>query len=101
VPVLRIRQGLTNLALRKRAVHVQAAVARLASSAGLMRTFRYLGAISAAAATSGFLGKGATTAGLHHATAFLVVVAAVFLLITLLDRSRARAGRAAKAVRPG
>jgi predicted MFS family arabinose efflux permease len=87
--VFGIPQGLNNLALQN-AVYHQADAPRLASSAGLMRTFMYLGAISAAAATSGFLGHGATTGGLHHLTVFLMGAAALFLLITLPDRSLSR-----------
>lgn len=90
--VLGVPQGLVNLA-NQNAVYHQADPERIGASAGLLRTFFYLGAIVASAASGGFLGNGADTAGLHHLAAFLVGVAAVFVVVTLADRSLARVGR--------
>ncbi|BCJ35130.1 MFS transporter [Actinocatenispora thailandica] len=84
-----VPQGLNNLA-NQNAVYHQADPAQIGASAGLLRTFSYLGAIVASAANAGFLAHGADTAGLHHLAAFLVCVAALFLLVTLADRSLRR-----------
>jgi MFS family permease len=81
-----IPQGLTNLAVQN-AVYRQADPRRTASSAGLLRTFLYLGAI--AAGTSGGLAyaHGVTTPGLHVLALVMLAAAGAFALITLLDRS--------------
>lgn len=84
-----IPQGLNNLAVQN-AVYRQADPERTASSAGLMRTFFYLGAI-AAGTTGGFaFAHGATTPGLHVLAVMMLVASGVFLLVTMLDRSLAR-----------
>lgn len=84
--VLGIPQGLNNLA-NQNALYFQAEPERIAASAGLSRTFGYLGAIAASAATGAFFGATADTPGLHHLATFLVGVAALFLALTLADRS--------------
>lgn len=81
-----IPQGLNNLA-NQNAVYHQADPARVGSSAGLLRTFFYLGAIIASAANGVFLSHGADTTGLHHLALFMLAAAVLFLIITLLDRS--------------
>lgn len=81
-----IPQGLNNLA-NQNAVYYQADPARMGSSAGLLRTFFYLGAIIASAANGVFLSRGADTTGLHHLALFMLAAAVLFLVITLLDRS--------------
>ena len=81
-----IPQGLNNLA-NQNALYYQADPDRVGSSAGLLRTFFYLGAIIASAAIGVFLGHGANTGGLHHLALFMLVIAALLLLTTLLDRS--------------
>lgn len=85
-----VPQGLNNLAIQN-AVYRQADPTRTASSAGLMRTFFYLGAI-AAGTTGGFAfaSGGATTAGLHVLAVVMLVAAGLFLLVTVLDRSLGR-----------
>jgi predicted MFS family arabinose efflux permease len=84
-----VPQGLNNLAVQN-AVYRQADPERTASSAGLMRTFFYLGAI-VAGTTGGFaFTGGATTAGLHVLALVMLGAAAVFLLVTVFDRSLAR-----------
>ena len=70
----------------------QADPTRTGSSAGLYRTFFYLGAISAAAANGAFLADRADTPGLHHLALFLGPCAVVFLAVTLADRSLRRIG---------
>ena len=87
--VLGVPQGLNNLAVQN-AVYYQADPARIGASAGLLRTFLYLGAIGASAATGGLFGRSADTSGLHHLAVFMVAVSAVGLAITVLDRSLSR-----------
>ena len=82
--VIGLPQGLNGLA-NQNALYHQADPARMGSSAGLLRTFAYLGAIVASAANGAYLGAG--TAGLHDLAVFLIAVAAVFVAVTLVDRS--------------
>jgi MFS family permease len=89
--VLGIPQGLNNLA-NQNALYHQADPARVASSAGLLRTFFYLGAIVASAANGAFLRHRADTGGLHHLAVFLLVVAGLFVTVAVLDRSLRRVG---------
>ncbi|MCP2259284.1 putative arabinose efflux permease, MFS family [Streptoalloteichus tenebrarius] len=91
--VIGVPQGLNGLA-NQNALYAQADPARMGSSAGLLRTFMYLGAIIASAATAAVFPHGATTLGLHHLSWFLLVVAALFLVTTLADRSLRRIGPA-------
>ena len=91
--VMGVPQGLVNLA-NQNAVYHQADPERIGASAGLQRTFFYLGAIVASAATGGFLGDRADTPGLHHLAELLLGVAVAFLVVTLADRSLARVGTA-------
>jgi MFS family permease len=92
--ILGIPQGLNNLAIQN-ALYFQAAPERIASSAGLLRTFMYLGAIVSSVIYGNVYGERATTAGLHDLGWVVVGIAAVFLLITVLDRSLTRIGREA------
>lgn len=92
VLVLGVPQGLLNLA-NQNAVYVQSDPGRVASSAGLLRTFFYLGAILASASNGLFLGSSADTAGVHQIAVFAGVVAALMLVVTLLDRSLGSVGR--------
>jgi MFS family permease len=84
--VMGVPQGLTGLALQN-SVYQQADPERLGSSAGLMRTFMYLGAIVSAAANGAFLHDRADTSGLHHLAWFMLAVSALLLAATLVDRS--------------
>ncbi|MGW3570017.1 MFS transporter [Streptomyces sp. NPDC000941] len=86
-----VPQGLNNLALQN-AVYHQADPERIGSSAGLMRTFFYLGAIVASSAYGAFYGARADTGGLHGLTWLMLAVAAVFLVVTAVDRSLGRIG---------
>ncbi|MYW93815.1 MFS transporter [Amycolatopsis rubida] len=84
-----VPQGLTNLA-NQNALYFQADPARTGAYAGLLRTFVYLGAIVASSANGAFLTHGADTPGLRKLAVFMIVVAALFLLATLLDRQLRR-----------
>ncbi len=89
--VLGVPQGLNSLALQN-AVYYQADAERMGSSAGLLRTFGYLGAIIASAANGAFFGQRADTGGLHHLAAFILAVSVLFLAMTVVDRSLRRVG---------
>ena len=90
--ILGIPQGLNNLAIQN-ALYFQADPERIASSAGLMRTFLYLGAIVSSVVYGNVYGARATTSGLHVLGWVIVGIAAVFLIITVFDRSLALVGR--------
>lgn len=92
VLVLGLPQGLLSLA-NQNAVFHQADDGRTASSAGLLRTFSYLGAIVAGTANGVLLGPSAGTAGLHALAVFSGVVALLMTALTLLDRPLRRVGR--------
>lgn len=92
IAIVGIPQGLNSLA-NQNALYHQADPARMGSSAGLLRTFSYLGAIVASAATGIFFGPTASTDGLRHLATFLLVVSGCFLALCVLDRSLARVGR--------
>lgn len=93
VIVLGIPQGLNGLALQN-AVYHQADAERIGSSAGLLRTFGYLGAIVASAANGAFFGRHVDTQGLHHLAWFMLAVSILFLALTVADRSLRRIGAA-------
>ena len=84
-----IPQGLNTLALQN-AVYRQSDPARLASSAGLMRTFFYLGAIAASTTGGVVFAQGATTAGVHELALVMLAAAVLFLAVTVADRSLRR-----------
>ncbi len=90
--VLGLPQGLLNLA-NQNALYVQADRARLGASAGLLRTFFYLGAILASSSSGMFFGRRATTAGLHELAIFMLLSAGVCLVLTIADRSLAGVSR--------
>jgi MFS family permease len=87
--VFGIPQGLNSLALQN-AVYRQANPEDIGASAGLLRTFGYLGAIISSAAQGAFYGKSADTGGMHHLALLLIGVGVAFLLITVFDRSLSR-----------
>ncbi|MBO1332213.1 MFS transporter [Streptomyces sp. VRA16 Mangrove soil] len=87
-----IPQGLIGLA-NQNALYAQADPARMGSSSGLLRTFTYLGALLASAANAAFFRDGATSAGLHGMAWLLIGVAALFLVMSVVDRSLGRVGR--------
>jgi hypothetical protein len=90
--VVGVPQGLNGLA-NQNAVYHQADPERMGSSAGLLRTFTYLGAMVASCANALFFGHAVDTGGLHDLALFLIPCSVLFLLVTLLDRSLARVGR--------
>ncbi len=90
--ILGIPQGLNNLAIQN-SLYFQADPERIASSAGLLRTFFYLGAILSSVIYGNVYGARATTPGLHVLGWIVIGISAVFFLITVLDRSLARVGR--------
>jgi MFS family permease len=89
--VVGVPQGLSGLA-NQNAVYHQADPDRMGSSAGLLRTFTYLGAIVASAADGAFLGDRADTPGVHQLALFMIVVAGLALVVTVVDRSLSRVG---------
>jgi len=90
--VVGIPQGLIGLA-NQTALYAQADPARMGSSAGLLRTFMYCGALLASAANAQFFRGGATSTGLHGLAWLLLAVASIFLLACAADRSLSRVGR--------
>jgi len=89
--VVGIPQGLVGLA-NQNALYHQADPARMGSSAGLLRTFMYLGAMVASAANGAFLSDGADTGGLRRLAVFMLVTAALFLVVTVPDRALRQSG---------
>ncbi|MGW4119261.1 MFS transporter [Nocardia sp. NPDC004711] len=81
-----IPQGLNNLA-NQNALYHQAEPERIGSSAGLMRTFSYFGAIGSAAVSGAFLTPGSGIAGLHNLAGFMLAAAALCLVLAVIDRS--------------
>jgi hypothetical protein len=88
--LLALPQGLISLA-NQNALYRQAQPERMGASAGLLRTFMYLGAMTASSATGLFFGQRATTHGLHNLALFALAASAIVLAVTLLDRSLRRA----------
>ncbi|MGV9252725.1 MFS transporter [Streptomyces sp. NPDC003697] len=84
--VMGVPQGLIGLA-NQNALYRQADPARIASAAGLLRTFMYLGALAASAATAAFFPHRADTSGLHDLALFMLAGSALLLASTLPDRS--------------
>ncbi|MEW2513249.1 MFS transporter [Streptomyces sp. NPDC046870] len=89
--LLGVPQGLIGLAAQT-ALYRQAEPERIASAAGLLRTFMYLGALGASAATAAFYPHRADTAGLHGLALFMLAGSALLLATTLPDRSLGRPG---------
>ncbi|MFJ8148709.1 MFS transporter [Streptomyces sp. NPDC096048] len=81
-----VPHGLIGLA-NQNALYAQADPARMGSSAGLLRTFMYIGALFASAANAVFFSNGATSSGMHDLAWLLIGVAALFLLVCIADRS--------------
>ncbi|AOR30272.1 MFS transporter [Streptomyces fodineus] len=87
--LLGIPQGLIGLAAQN-ALYRQADPERIASAAGLLRTFMYLGALGSSAATAAFYPHRADTAGLHGLALFMLAGSALLLATTVPDRSLGR-----------
>ncbi|WP_053639638.1 MFS transporter [Streptomyces sp. NRRL F-4707] len=88
--VFGVPQGLNNLALQN-SVYFQADPGRTASSAGLLRTFAYIGSMVASSATAASFGQRADTGGLHRLAWVMLAAAVLGLLLTLFDRTLGRA----------
>jgi MFS family permease len=84
--VMGVPQGLIGLATQN-ALYRQSAPERIASAAGLLRTFMYLGALGASAANAAFFAHGADSTGLHHLALFMAAGSVLLVLVTLPDRS--------------
>ena len=89
VLLLGIPQGLLNLA-NQNAVYFQAAPESIGASAGLLRTFMYLGALISSAANGLFLKPSAMTMGIHQIALFTGAISLLLIVITLFDRSLGR-----------
>ncbi|WP_414121611.1 MFS transporter [Corynebacterium nuruki] len=90
--ILGIPQGLNNLAIQN-SLYFQADPDRIASSAGLLRTFMYLGAIVSSVIYGNVYGDEAATGGLHILGWVVVGISVVFLSVTASDRSLRAIGR--------
>ncbi|MFB6750027.1 MFS transporter [Streptomyces sp. NPDC056353] len=88
--VFGVPQGLNNLALQN-SVYFQADPERTASSAGLLRTFAYIGSMVASSATAASFGQRADTGGLHRLAWVMLGAGVLYLLLTLFDRTLGRA----------
>lgn len=97
--IMGIPQGLAGLA-NQNAVYYQADTARIASSAGLLRTFSYLGAIVSASLTGTFYASGANTAGLHDLAIVLAAASIGSLVLALVDGSIVGIGRKTTRTQP-
>ncbi|MEY9863159.1 MFS family permease [Catenulispora sp. GAS73] len=71
----------------------EAPAATVGTASGLLRTFGYLGSIASAAITGVAFHTRVSDPGLHHVAWILVLIAAVVLVMTVLDRHLARADR--------
>ncbi|WP_326948443.1 MFS transporter [Amycolatopsis sp. NBC_01307] len=83
--VFGIPQGAVSLALQNSVYH-QADPERTGSSAGLLRTFAYVGSMVASATTAVAFGPHASTAGMHTLAWVMLGAGVLFLLITVADR---------------
>jgi MFS family permease len=84
-----VPQGLNALG-NQNAMYHQADPARVGASAGLLRTFSYLGAMLAGAAGGALFGHGADSAGLHELAWLMLGSAVLFLTATVFDPSLRR-----------
>ncbi|MFE4174160.1 MFS transporter [Streptomyces sp. NPDC056909] len=84
-----VPQGLNNLALQN-SVYFQADPERTASSAGLLRTFAYIGSMVASSTAAASFGQRADTGGLHHLVWIMLGAGVLYLLLTVFDRALGR-----------
>jgi predicted MFS family arabinose efflux permease len=77
------------------ALYVQAAPERVATSAGLLRTFHYFGAIGASVVTGITFHHAVSDSGLHLIAWIVASLGVIVVVITLLDRSLSRPAAAA------
>lgn len=88
-----VNNGLTSLA-NQNAVYYQAEPERIAASAGLLRTFSYLGSMAASAGQGALLKPTATTTAMHQLSIFMLIFAGLFLIMSVADRSLSRVAAA-------
>ncbi|MFE1962754.1 MFS transporter [Streptomyces sp. NPDC059479] len=81
-----VPQGLNSLALQN-SVYFQADPERTASSAGLLRTFAYIGSMVASSTTAASFGQRADTGGMHHLAWIMLGAGVLYLLLTVFDRT--------------
>ncbi|PHV66155.1 MFS transporter [Williamsia muralis] len=81
-----LAQALISLA-NQNALYRQSPAARIASSAGLLRTFTYMGAMFAAVAIAACFPDGADTPGLHNLAVVMLVCSVALVLVTTVDRT--------------
>ena len=91
VLLLGIPQGLLNLA-NQNALYFQALPEQIGASAGLLRTFMYMGAMVASAANGLLLKSDAMTIGIHQVALFCGGISLLLIMITLLDHSLRKVG---------
>jgi MFS family permease len=87
--VFGVPQGANSLALQN-SVYFQADPQLIGSSAGLLRTFGYLGSMVASSATAASFGRHAGTTGMHHLAWIMLGSGVLFLLVTVFDQSLRR-----------
>ncbi|HVV07720.1 MFS transporter [Amycolatopsis sp.] len=87
-----IPQGLNSLALQN-SVYFQADPERTASSAGLLRTFAYIGSMVASSTTAASFGARADTGGMHHLAWIMLGAGVLYLLATVFDRTLGHVAR--------
>ncbi|MEU8697087.1 MFS transporter [Streptomyces sp. NPDC048680] len=85
-----IPQGLNSLALQN-SVYFQSDPERTASSAGLLRTFAYVGSMVASSTAAASFGQRADTGGMHHLAWIMLGAGVLYLLLTVFDRTLGRA----------
>jgi MFS family permease len=85
-----VPQGLNSLALQN-SVYFQSDPQRTASSAGLLRTFAYVGSMVASATTAASFGQRADTGGMHELAWIMLGAGALYLLLTVFDRTLSHA----------
>lgn len=84
-----VPQGLNSLALQN-SVYFQADPERTASSAGLLRTFAYVGSMVASSTAAASFGQRADTGGMHHLAWIMLGAGVLYLLLTVFDRTLGR-----------
>ena len=84
-----VPQGLNSLALQN-SVYFQADPERTASSAGLLRTFAYMGSMVASSTTAASFGQRADTGGMHQLAWVMLAAGTLYLLLTVFDRALGR-----------
>jgi sugar phosphate permease len=87
--VFGVPQGSNSLALQN-SVYFQVDPQRTGSSAGLLRTFAYLGSMVASSATAASFGQRVGTSGMHRLAWIMLGAGVLYLLITVFDRSLRR-----------